>query len=108
MPEAPTGIHDVASVRVQAAMGVGQPWGQAAIGSSMGAWAGLLRLPDISHALKRSGALGQRDGPDTNGIFPGHLSLSYPLSHSPLPVLLSPEASGLHKVRLFHRNRSGV
>lgn len=55
MPAAPTGIHDVASVRVQAVMGVGQPWGQAAIGSSMGAWAGLLRLLDISLALKRSG-----------------------------------------------------
>lgn len=52
---------------------------------------------------KETWALAQRDG-----IFPGHLSLSYPLSHSPLPVLLSPDASGLHKVHLFHRNRSGV
>lgn len=57
---------------------------------------------------KEKWALAQRDGPDTNGIFPGHLSLSYPLSHSPLPVLLSPDASGLHKVHLFHRNRSRV
>lgn len=44
MPKAPTEIHDVASMSVQASKGMGQPRGQAADGSSMGAWAGLLRL----------------------------------------------------------------
>lgn len=54
MPEAPTWIHDVASMSVQAAVGARQPWGQEAVGSSMGAWAGLLRLLGISLALERS------------------------------------------------------
>lgn len=54
MPEAPTGIHDVASMSVQSTMGVGQPWGKAAIRSSMGAWEGLLRLLGTPLALERS------------------------------------------------------
>ena len=53
-PKAPTGIHDVVSMSVQAAVGVRQPWGQEAVGSSMGAWAGLLRLLGISLDLERS------------------------------------------------------
>lgn len=54
MPEAPTGIHDVASMSVQAAVGARQPWNQEVVGSSTGAWAGLLRLLGISLVLERS------------------------------------------------------
>lgn len=54
MPEAPTGIHDVASMSVQSIMGVGQPPGHVAVRSSMGAWEGILRLLGTPLALERS------------------------------------------------------
>lgn len=58
MPEAPTGIHDVASMSVQSAVGVGQPRGQVAVRSSMGAWEDLLRLLGTPLPWREVGMLG--------------------------------------------------
>lgn len=101
MPEAPIGIHDVASMSVQSAVGVGQPQGQAAVRSSMGAWEDLLRLLGNPLALERSWDAGLVRWVICKRDLLGYLSLSCPIPHKPLPVQLSSNALSLHKVHLF-------